>query len=432
MQAHNDHWLISSSELAAHFAQNEGSRGKLFVFPETERTTEAGKVAESSLSELDKDQRALFDTCIDIMNNPAKVVHLHYNIADTRVSRSVVTASSELPGLWVTLGGSTDPLRLSTRSEGELRLLVTNVLSALQADVRSTLLGCDLSTGAAIVFLAVLDQVRRSFLISMVRHLEPITVFSVEDIIDRLNEAGEEDFRWALSFVDKLLPIPVKEWNVVNDPRPALLELVQAEIIEAIDEDGNSFGLTEAGLLLAETYRMAESRVVMLSTYLTPEENMIQEVFFLFRSAIDLFLVQMSGAEASLVSMLPADLEKLLRYIFALPVIDDESRTEQSAQEEGAPEIPKQAESQSSADKEVVETGPPAPDVPSSTEPSTATLEQRWYVSRGEEQYGPYADEDMISFARQGNLHPKDLVWSESTGDWVRAESVSMFFAKQI
>jgi hypothetical protein len=58
------------------------------------------------------------------------------------------------------------------------------------------------------------------------------------------------------------------------------------------------------------------------------------------------------------------------------------------------------------------------------------TEDQKWYISRGEEQYGPYTEEDMISFARQGNLDPEDLVWSEDTGDWVRADSVSIFFAQ--
>ncbi len=428
MLAHNEDWLINSSELAAHFTKNESSRGKLFIFPKAESTAEAGNVADSTLSALNADQRAIFDTCLKVMNNPVKVVHLHYNIADTRVSRSVLTTSTEYPDFWVSLGGSTDPLRLSTRSDGELRLLVTNVLSALQADIRATLLGCDLSTEAAIVFLAVLDQIRRSFLISMVRHLEPITIFSVDDIIDRLNESGEEDFRWALTFVDKLLPIPIKEWNVVKDPRPALLELVQAEIIEAIDEDGSSFGLTEAGYLLAETYRMAESRVVILTTYLTPDEEMIQEVFFLYRSAIDLILVQMSGAEASLVTMLPADLEKLLRYIFAVPFIDEDSETEQTTQEQMLPETPKQKEDLPPVDKNAAETGFPVPPVPPSLGSPTATQEQDWYISRGEEQFGPYSDADMIDFARQGNLHPEDLIWSMKTGDWVRADTIKGFF----
>jgi len=80
----------------------------------------------------------------------------------------------------------------------------------------------------------------------------------------------------------------------------------------------------------------------------------------------------------------------------------------------------------------VTATAPPVlpVDASSSSTASTTPKPAQWYISRGEEQYGPYADEDMIGFARQGNLHPKDLVWSKGTGDWVRADSVGMFFPK--
>jgi hypothetical protein len=421
MLTHDEDWLIDSSELTKQLNNSGKIRGPLCFLPDKERSItkdEADDVPNDILSGLNEDQRVLFDACLTTISNPVKVVQLDYNIVDVRVSHSVLSVSSELPGLWVTLGGLVDPLRLSTRSGEELRLLVSRVLSALSANVRATMLGCDLSTEAALVFIAVLDHYRRSFLISMVQHIEPITIFSAEDIIDRLNESEEGDFRWALSFVNKLLPIPVKEWSVAKDPRPALLELVQAEIIKAVDDGGTSFDLTEAGLLLAETNRMAESRVVMLTAYLTPEEDLIQEVFFLFRSAIDLFLVQMSGAEASLVSMLPADLEKLLHYIFAIPKL----------QEKLPSETPKLAEDLPPAENIIIKTDSSKPSAQPPVETSRADQEQEWYISRGEEQYGPYSDEDMISFAQQGNLHPEDLIWSEETGDWVRADSVGKFF----
>ena len=96
----------------------------------------------------------------------------------------------------------------------------------------------------------------------------------------------------------------------------------------------------------------------------------------------------------------------------------------------GKPEDFKEAEDQHPADNSVIQTDPLAPALPSSTDPSIAAQEQDWYISRGEEQYGPYSDEDMFSFAQQGHLHPEDLIWSEDTGDWVRADSVGIFFAK--
>ena len=51
-----------------------------------------------------------------------------------------------------------------------------------------------------------------------------------------------------------------------------------------------------------------------------------------------------------------------------------------------------------------------------------------YYINRSGTQYGPYTLQEMIGFARQGNLHPEDLVWSEKTGDWVRADTIKGFF----
>ena len=51
-------------------------------------------------------------------------------------------------------------------------------------------------------------------------------------------------------------------------------------------------------------------------------------------------------------------------------------------------------------------------------------MAEQWYVLRGEKQYGPYGREELASYARSGNVTRTDMVWSESTGDWVRADQV--------
>jgi len=51
-------------------------------------------------------------------------------------------------------------------------------------------------------------------------------------------------------------------------------------------------------------------------------------------------------------------------------------------------------------------------------------MAEQWYISRGEKQYGPYKREELAQHARSGNVIGTDLVWSESTGGWVRADQV--------
>jgi hypothetical protein len=45
-------------------------------------------------------------------------------------------------------------------------------------------------------------------------------------------------------------------------------------------------------------------------------------------------------------------------------------------------------------------------------------------IYRNERQEGPYSWEQLVSHARSGNLTGADLVWSETTGDWIRADRV--------
>jgi hypothetical protein len=51
-------------------------------------------------------------------------------------------------------------------------------------------------------------------------------------------------------------------------------------------------------------------------------------------------------------------------------------------------------------------------------------MNEQWYVSRGGKRYGPYRREELAQHARSGNVVPTDLVWSESTDGWVRADQV--------
>jgi len=52
-------------------------------------------------------------------------------------------------------------------------------------------------------------------------------------------------------------------------------------------------------------------------------------------------------------------------------------------------------------------------------------MAEQWYVSRGEKRYGPYRREELAWYARSGNVTRTDMVWSESTGDWIRADQVA-------
>lgn len=326
MYIHNQEWVITASEAVALLQKTGRKRGPLDVLPNVPDTVAepADLVLDETTSGLaiGENTTQLLEACIAVLASPKRVVRLHYNVADSTVSRSIFATSDELPGIWVSLAGSAEPFRLSMRSDPELRFLIGDVLSA-GAGIRLTKIGCDFSTQAALTFMAILDQTRRSWLVSLLRHLEPVSLFSLDDVKERLAEGGVEDFRWTLPLVEKLLPIPIGEMAVSEDPRPALLELIKAGLIEPVNEEATIFDWTEPGRVLTEGNRQAGSRMVLSQSYLLPEAELGHDVMLLTRTPLDLFLILMSGAEASLSTLMPEDLDTLMEQVFAAPLMTE-------------------------------------------------------------------------------------------------------------
>ncbi len=381
MKSQNGEWIGKAEEFAAIFEQTGKNRGALDMLPKGQKEVDAQSLEKAEFHQ-DPDQLRLLHSCLTVLADPEQVVQMHYNLGDTTVSRSTLATSEEMPGVWVTLAKTGSTQRLSLRSETELRHLVNRVLSD-DTTLRPTQIGCDLSTEAALAFLAILDQYRRAWLISLIRHLEPNTLFTLSDVKERLGDAAVEDFRWVLPFTDKVLPIPVTEMSVCQDPRPALLELVEKGLIEPVDEEATAFDLTEAGKVLAEGEKQAASRMVLSKTCSIGNDTLAHDVLLFTRSPFDLTLCLMSGAEASLSTLLPGDLDRLLTRLLLSP---SESELEQVA--------------------------------------AGKAEEKIWHLSRNGQQFGPYTWEELLDLKKEGKLQSKDYLWKPGLSQWVEAETL--------
>ncbi len=51
-----------------------------------------------------------------------------------------------------------------------------------------------------------------------------------------------------------------------------------------------------------------------------------------------------------------------------------------------------------------------------------------WYLSRENQQYGPYSWEDLVSFVQGNQLDKGDLLWQEGMIDWTRADKIKGLF----
>lgn len=51
-------------------------------------------------------------------------------------------------------------------------------------------------------------------------------------------------------------------------------------------------------------------------------------------------------------------------------------------------------------------------------------MTDQWHLYRDGQRYGPYAWQDLVSFAQTGNLAPSDLLWSQGLSDWTPADRI--------
>ncbi len=56
------------------------------------------------------------------------------------------------------------------------------------------------------------------------------------------------------------------------------------------------------------------------------------------------------------------------------------------------------------------------------------TTQAVWFISRENQQFGPYSWNDLKNFVPQNRLFRNDLLWSEELTEWTRAEKIKGLF----
>ncbi len=58
-------------------------------------------------------------------------------------------------------------------------------------------------------------------------------------------------------------------------------------------------------------------------------------------------------------------------------------------------------------------------------------MAEQWYIARQGEKYGPFSWDQVVYNYREGKIRNDDLLWSESTVDWVRADQLEVLTGKR-
>lgn len=324
-------WRFTAQELIYHMEISGIGRGGLCLLPETPE--DAPKTCRDTVaqkrSEMVPEDLRLLERCIGILADPDRLLHVHINLGDGVVSRLSLGHAQSSPGMWAGLRHEGDTHSILLHADSELKYGIIDSLAA-QTQLGETQVGCDLSTPAALAFLAVLDQYKRAHMLSMLNHVEPISVFSREDIEQRLAGSHIQDFRWLLPFTDKLMPLGINQLEVSGDAGEALAELAALEIIGKMDEESRLFDLEAVTLSIAEGYRRTISVAGIGHTARIPTGELLHDVFMLIRTPGDLLLTVMSGGQASLVGISAEELQNLLDSLLTISPSEENQGEEQA------------------------------------------------------------------------------------------------------
>lgn len=395
LRVEEDDFLIALDDLAA-LADSLGAQANALCLippgPGEPRRAEAA----AAFHALSPDQQLRLAVAIGILRAPSKMAHWHHTIADETVSRAVLAWSTSVEETIVGLAGTVDPRRITFWTHASLKASISKLL-AVGDGLSNDEIGCKLSTHAVVVFLGALDQMKATRLHGMLTHCAPEATFSREEIMERLREAGSEDFRWPLLFVEKLVPGQLVTSLTDQEVATALGELLRAGWIEAASEGRSArYELSTGGKVIADSVLHEVSKVALGVTEPQADGQLGRDIVLLVRSTYYLFLFAMAGQAGAIAALdqdeLAATLHLALRPATPPPAAPAPvATTAPAAQAAAAP--------------------PPLPS-------------KEWYVIHAGQSRGPVDEPTLLRMLP--SLPPETLVWNQDLPNWMTAREAGL------
>jgi len=332
-----DALILSKVELEVLGNRYASRRNALALLKERETL---GEDAERILAEFEKHagkDRVRFTSALETLADPLCVAELHYSIAEHSITRSRLAWPQREDMPLAVLTHRMDGFALTTRSKGEIEALLARVL-AVDAGLASANLSVSLPAVTTLVGLAVMDAFRFSQLQSWLTHTAPPQSFSPANVVERIQDAKAQDFRWPLLFFDKVLPndamASIEDAEVVQ----ALRDLEDAGVILSLadgESDPACFAFSDAGELIADGLLHAASKIALRVSRLIAEGEAGHEALLWVRDPNFLWLFDVAGQEGVIASLDRQAWKDLLSQILN-PQLDlvDENQAQAGSQEE--------------------------------------------------------------------------------------------------
>lgn len=282
----------------------------------------------ASLGGLEKEHRDIMQKMSRMIAMPSQVSQVQISMINQSISSitfSAVPAEDEITA--IITQGSEKVLRMM--SPADIKGLIEQSLAASRRSGNSDFL-LELSREALIVFIAIMDQFMREEIESMLFHSIPLPVVTVADILDRLDDARNDDFRWHLLFFAgvgsqaSLISTPIALVEKAFDELQTLklLERDQA----AGPETGIAFyGLTKLGSGFYSIFRNNLARVAIGIRGVGIDGGIGSEVALLLADVQDMVLFNIAGNSGTIMFINTYILDAYLDNIFRsdIPQFED-------------------------------------------------------------------------------------------------------------
>ncbi len=311
----DNEFLLSDTEFFELGQHLQPERSRLALLPGQAPDSSSGVVQE--YEELADDQRATLKAIVSGLAYPVRFMRLHYSMAEESISRQLIVwpkSGDEVVSLAHT--GAVWRARLTT--EFGVRTLVKEVLG-VGSGLRQKPFSLALSSTAALVFLGILEQMHFARLYAILMNQAPDGTFKAEDVLERMRQSTKEDFRWPLAMFEKVLPVRPFANVQLEEVTEGLDELVQRELVEAIDDKGLLYELTPEGGLVADSVVHEVSKAALCATQCRPDGVIGHDAALLVRGSFYLFLFELAGEAGMLASVNEEGVDLFLAKTMEMP-----------------------------------------------------------------------------------------------------------------
>ncbi len=201
-----DALILTIGELSFLARQPGSAENILSLVPKLEIDGKEAVLAE--FAKIDKAQRDDYVKAMAMLLAPSQVARVNYSIADETVTRIYLAWRPETRDSVAALALTDGQFAVSLQPADKIERMLGNAL-AVNAVPKPANLTRTLTANTAIVLIAVMDYFRYGRYLSMLTHIEPPTSFSRQEVMERLEDAAAEDFRWPLLMLDKVFPVPI-------------------------------------------------------------------------------------------------------------------------------------------------------------------------------------------------------------------------------